>query len=89
VPPPHAQEPALQIRALFGTGSWRVRLARQAGYPRAREGTEPAWLSAVRTDGIVMTGDELAVIGLAVPVMHPESALIFTLELARDPATSC
>jgi alpha-galactosidase len=84
VPPPHAQEPLLQLRALSGTGPWRVRLARQVGHPRARAGAQAAWLSAVRTDGAVMTGGELAGIGLALPVMHPESALIFALEIV-DP----
>jgi alpha-galactosidase len=80
VPPPHAQEMPLQLRALCGGGTWRVRLARQVGHPRARAGTDAAWLSAIRTDGAVMTGDELAGLGLALPVMHPESALIFVLE---------
>jgi alpha-galactosidase len=82
VPPSHTQEPPLRLRPLLATGSWRIRLARQAGHPRARAGAEPAWLSALLTEGAVMTGDELAVIGLALPVMHPESALIFVLETA-------
>jgi alpha-galactosidase len=78
----HAQEPALRLRAFFGTGPWRVRLARQVGHPRARKGSEPAWMSALLAEGVMMTGHELATIGLALPVMHPESALMFVLKAA-------
>jgi alpha-galactosidase len=91
-PPPHAQEPPLRLGALLDTGSWRVRLARRVGHLRARDGSQAVWLSAVVAEGVVMTGDELAGIGLPVPAMHPESALIFVLEsrpIARsDPRQS-
>jgi alpha-galactosidase len=81
-PPSHTQEPPVQLRPLAGPRSWRVRLARRAGHPRARDDEDPAWLAALAGDGVVMTGDELAGIGLALPVMNPESALIVLLEEA-------
>jgi len=79
VPPSHAHEPPLQLRPLLDTGPWRVQLARQVGHPRARTRSEAPWLTTLLTDGVVMTGGELAAIGLSLPVMHPESALIFVL----------
>ncbi len=37
--------------------------------------TQPAWL----TEGVELTGRQLAAHGIRPPVMHPESAVLFSL----------
>ena len=39
--------------------------------------TQPAWLS--NTDGVVLSGRQLAAHGIQPPTLHPESAVLFTL----------
>jgi len=80
VPPGFPQEPALRLPPLADTGRWRVRLARQAGQPRARPEAGSPWLDALQGPGAAATGDELAAAGLPMPVMNAESVLLFTFE---------
>ncbi len=57
----------------------------EAESPRSK--LQPVW--SVEGHGIEMTGHELAVIGIQLPVMHPESALLIQLRAATpDPAGS-
>jgi alpha-galactosidase len=80
VPPDHPCEPPLRLPPLAGGGRWRIRLARQAGQARARAEAGSPWIAALQGPGVTAGGDELARSGLPVPVMNPESALIFTFE---------
>jgi len=79
-PPGFGCEPPLRLPPLGGTGGWRVRLVKQAGKPRARAEAGSPWLDALRGGGAWTTGEELALVGLPVPVMNAESVLVFTLE---------
>jgi alpha-galactosidase len=44
-----------------------------------RDGRTPPWLAS----GAVLTGSALAVLGLPMPVLHPEHALLITVEAVR------
>ena len=79
-PPTYPFEPSLRLPPLKDSGCWRVSLARQVGHPRACESAASRWLSALQAGGVVTSGDELSTVGLPVPVMNPESALIFIFE---------
>ena len=60
-------------------GHWRVRLIAQAGLERARGDAPSPWLDGLRGEGAVLSGAELARLGLPLPLMNPESALVFSL----------
>lgn len=62
------------------TGLWRVCLLGMAGQERARGDAPSPWLDALRQDGALCGTAELQQMGLPVPMMHPESALVFSLE---------
>lgn len=74
--PHHA---ALRLPSLSGSGNWRVRLQGMAGHERARGASASPWLDALQGDGVVVTEIELRQIGLPLPNMNPESALVFSL----------
>jgi hypothetical protein len=57
-----------------------VRLLGRAGHERARGESATAWLDALQSEGVVYSADELQHLGLSVPNMNPESALIFSIE---------
>ena len=61
-------------------GLWRVRLLGKAGLERARGSATSLWLDALSGDGVVMSGAEIASVGLPVPNMNPESALVLSFE---------
>lgn len=63
---------------------WRVRLLGQAGQERARGDAAAPWLAALRGAGVLSAAAELATLGLPLPNMNPESALVFSLELQAD-----
>jgi alpha-galactosidase len=71
VPPP------LRLPGLTSAARYRVeRIALPGGgAERGPARTSPAWLSS----GVELTGNELAVVGLQLPVMNPESALLIHL----------
>jgi alpha-galactosidase len=78
--PDAAHHAPVRLAPFSDQGLWRVCLLAKAGLERAR-GTAPSpWLDALSSDGIVMSGVELARVGLPVPNMNPESALVLTLE---------
>ena len=56
--------------------SYRVTAAAPVPAHSAHHRTEPAWLA----DGVVLSGTALAVIGLPMPILHPEHALLITAE---------
>ena len=58
----------------------RVRLLGRAGHERARGEAATVWWDALQATGVVYTTDELQHLGLSVPNMNPESALIFSIE---------
>ena len=58
----------------------RVRLLGRAGHERARGEATTAWLDALQSDGVVYSADELQHLGLNIPNMNPESALVFSIE---------
>ena len=51
----------------------RTRPAHRPG----RSGRPPPWLAA---GGVELTGRALATVGLPMPVLHPEQALLLTVE---------
>jgi alpha-galactosidase len=80
VPPDAAHEPPLRLPPLDDTGLWRVRLLRSAGLARARSDAPSTWLDALRGDGVLAGGAELARVGLPLQAMNPESAWIVSFE---------
>ena len=72
---PSLTPPELRLPGLDPDGRYRVE---HVALPDERWGmsaTQPAWL----TDGVELTGRQLAAHGLRPPVMHPESAVLFSL----------
>jgi alpha-galactosidase len=65
-------------------GLWRVRILGKAGLERARGSAPSLWLDALAGDGVVMSGAELVRIGLPVPNMNPESALVLAFDRISD-----
>ena len=60
---------------------WQLRLLGMAGQERARGDAPAAWLHALQSQAGVRCGvQELRHIGLPLPNMQPESALVFSLE---------
>ena len=78
---PHHAPLRLPLTAL--EGRWRVRLLTQAGMERARGDAPAPWLQCLRGEGAVLSVAELAQVGLPLPLMNPESALV--LSLTREP----
>ncbi len=67
--------PALRLPGLDAETHYRVE---HVALPDERWGmalTQPAWL----TDGVELTGAQLAAHGIRPPVLHPESAVLFSL----------
>jgi alpha-galactosidase len=73
----------LRLHGLDGAGAWHIRLLGQAGQERARGDAASKWLDALRGAGVGCSGSELQHIGLPLPNMNPESALVFSLEQQR------
>ncbi len=76
---PSLTPPPLRLPGLDPDGRYRVE---HIALPDERWGmalTQPAWL----TDGVELTGRQLAAHGIRPPVMHPESAVL--ISLVRDP----
>lgn len=77
--PNSVQHAPVRLPGLVGHGPWLVRLLGRAGHERARAEAPAVWLDALQGAGVVCAGDELRAMGLQVPNMNPESALIFSL----------
>ncbi len=76
---PSLTPPVLRLPGLDPDGRYRVE---HVALPEERWGmalTQPAWL----TDGVELTGRQLAAHGIRPPVMHPESAVL--ISLTRQP----
>lgn len=71
----------LNLLPLAGDQDWQVRLLGSAGQERARANAPAPWLQALRTQGVRCNAAELRNIGLPLPNMNPESALVFSLEM--------
>ena len=71
----------LRLTGLVGDGFCQVRLLGMAGQERARGDALAPWLDALRDTGVACAATELRHIGLPLPNMNPESALVFALEL--------
>ncbi len=72
---PSLTPPALRLPGLDPDGRYRIE---HVALPDERWGmslTQPEWL----TEGIELTGRQLAAHGIRPPVMHPESAVLFSL----------
>jgi alpha-galactosidase len=70
----------LRLPSLVSDGIWRLRLLGMAGQERARGDASAPWLEALRHAGVACAATELRHIGLPLPNMNPESALVFSLE---------
>ncbi|MFD1721103.1 alpha-galactosidase [Amnibacterium endophyticum] len=68
----------LTIPGLDPDRRYRVRLALPVGGHEVTQRLAPAWLE----DGVVMSGTALALLGLPMPVLNPEHALLVALEAA-------
>ena len=70
--PTIAVHPApIKIRGLKAESSYRVKPVYPAGEPTFMLHQKPVWM-----DGVVLTGRELEIIGLATPILAPEQALL-------------
>jgi alpha-galactosidase len=79
-PPASLHHAPVRLPVLRGAGMWRARLEGCAGHERARGEAPALWLDALQSaEGVLCTGDELCHLGLPVPNMNPESALVFSL----------
>ncbi len=74
----------LRLPGLEGEGQWQLRLLGMAGQERARGDAPSPWLDALRGAGVACAATELRHIGLPLPHMNPESALVFSLDLASN-----
>jgi hypothetical protein len=61
-----------------------LRLLGVAGQERARGDARSPWLDALRVGDVASAATELRHIGLPLPNMNPESALVFSLELQSN-----
>ncbi|WP_218922609.1 alpha-galactosidase [Rhodoferax sp. OV413] len=77
-PPNYSYQPGLRLPSLAGSGAWQARLLGSAGQARARGDAPDVWGDALRSGGGRVQGEELAQVGWPVPVMHPESALVYS-----------
>lgn len=68
--------PPLRLPGLDDDRPYRVSRVAVPGEARVPARRQPAWLS----DGITLTGRQLAVFGLQMPVMNPETSLLLHLE---------
>jgi alpha-galactosidase len=84
-PPDHAHMAPLCLPAQMSAGAWRVKLLREAGQARVRHEAPAPWRDALRTGGVVVSGEELCVLGLPLPMMNPGSALYLSFE--REPSS--
>ena len=75
--PHHAQ---LRLVPFGDEGLWRARLLGKAGLERARGSATSAWLDALSGEGVIVSGAEISRVGLPVPNMNPESAVVLTFE---------
>lgn len=64
--------PPLRLPGLDPARRYRVEHLRLPGEPLGPNRTLPAWMA----DGVTMTGAELARIGVQLPALHPESAML-------------
>ena len=62
------------------TGVWRVGLLGMAGQERARGDARSPWLDSLRQSGVQCATGELHAMGLPLPNMNPESALVLSLD---------
>lgn len=72
---PTEVSPPVRLRELDAQRRYRVTTVPLAGGPSAQETAPPPWAG----DGIVLTGQLLMTVGLQMPVLHPEQALILQL----------
>jgi len=72
---PTEVSPPVRLRELDAQRRYRVTTVPLAGGPTAQEIAPPPWAA----DGIVLTGQVLMQVGLQMPVLHPEQALILHL----------
>jgi alpha-galactosidase len=70
--------PSVQLRGLEPGRRYRVEPVPLAGGPSAQEIASPPWAA----DGIVLTGQVLMAVGLQMPVLHAEQAIIVHLTQA-------
>jgi len=75
---PTEMPPPVRLSGLEPGRRYRVATVPLAGGPTAQEIASPPW----STTGIVLTGQVLMRVGLQMPVLHPEQALI--LRLGQD-----
>jgi alpha-galactosidase len=80
VAPSSPHHAPLRLPCFAGEAQWNVSLKAKAGLERARATSTALWLDAIGHAGVVISSGELRNIGLPLPNMNPESALIFSLE---------
>ena len=74
----------LRLPGLVGDGTCQLRLLGAAGQERARGDAPAPWLEALRQHGVACAATELRHLGLPLPNMNPESALVFSLDLTEN-----
>ena len=77
---PSLTPPRLRLSGLDPDRSYRVGAVRLPGERTGPARSSPAWVE----HGMAMRGDELAHLGLQMPAMHPETALLIHLSSSDD-----
>lgn len=70
----------LRLHGFIGDGDWKVTLLGRAGHERARNQTNSPWLQQLQNNGLTYSASELRHVGLNLPNMNPESALVIALQ---------
>jgi alpha-galactosidase len=73
---PSSTPNALRFEGLDAESNYRVRLVEPAGSAHYIGRRPPQWL-----DGVVLTGAALARVGVRPPILAPETAVLFELDL--------
>ncbi len=77
VSPHHAP---VRLPQFVQSGWWHVSLLGEAGQERCRANSPAPWRHALMRGGVTISAAELVNVGLPVPNMNPESALVFALQ---------
>jgi alpha-galactosidase len=74
------QSGRVRFPGLDPTASYRLRVRNEIGVARRHEATDPSWVESASTpDGILLHGAVLTVVGVPLPTLNPEQAMVFDI----------
>jgi len=85
-PPSTPHHAPVRLPGLAQGGLWQIRLLGEAGQERCRATSIAPWREALFHEGVTLSASELVAVGLPVPNMNPESALVFSLQRVVEQA---